>query len=299
MFSKMTLRNWLELIALSILWGGSFLFGRIAAGELPAFAIAFGRVAIAAIVLWVFVFVSGRNFRQLAPITIPLLALGLFNNAIPFSLILWGQKEVGAGLASVLNAMTPVWTLLLAAAVTVDEKITSTKVFGVAAGISGVVLLFWDSLDGGGGQSPLSRIAILCAGASYAIAAIFGRRFKTIDPVLVATGQLTGSSLLLFFPALMAGGIVATPSPAAIASVLALALACTALAYVLFFRILASAGATNLSLVTFLIPVSALLMGALFLGESLSLLEAGGMALIALALAAIDGRLLRNPFRTR
>ncbi len=292
----MTLRLWAELLLLSVLWGGSFLFGRIAAAELPAFTIAFSRVLLAAALLWTFVLVTRRNHAALVAIAPWILLLGLLNNAIPFTLIFWGQQQIGAGLASVLNGLTPIWTLLLASMVVGDEEITRLKLAGILAGFCGIAVLLSENLASGI-DGPLSaKLAVMGAGISYAFASVFARRFRLVDPVLVATGQLTGSSLLLLLPALLVDRALSLPMPSfnAIGAVIGLATLCTAFAYVLFFRILAKAGATNISLVTFLIPPSALLLGAVFLGEKLSLVEAAGMVLVAIALACVDGRLLRN-----
>ncbi len=293
---QMTPRLWAELFLLSMLWGGSFLFGRIAASELPAFTIALCRVMIAAAALWAFVIMTRRSHAPLLAIAPSILLLGLFNNAIPFTLIFWGQQEVGAGLASVLNGLTPVWTLLLAASVSNDEKITPLKVAGIVAGFCGIALLLSESLVSGIQGSAIAKLAVMGAGISYAIASVFAKRFRGVDPVLIATGQLSASSLILLLPALLVDQALSLPMPSAsaIGAVLGLAFLCTAFAYVLFFRILGQAGATNVSLVTFLIPPSALLLGTVFLGETLSLPEFSGMALVAVALACVDGRLFGN-----
>lgn len=298
---SMTPRLWLELVLLSALWGGSFLFGRIASQELPAFTLAFSRVLIAAAALWLFFLLTRRKLPGMMQLALPILLLGLMNNAIPFTLIFWGQQQIGAGLASILNAMTPVWTLLLAPLLSRDEKITPGKAAGIVLGFGGVALLLADELAPGLAGPVAAKLAVLGASASYAFAAVFAKRFRGIDPVFVAAGQLTASAMILALPALLIDGAAGLlmPTPKVLLAVLALALACTAFAYVLFFRILARAGATNVSLVTLLIPVSALVLGAIFLGEQLSLNETAGMALVASALLFIDGRAMRALRRGR
>jgi drug/metabolite transporter (DMT)-like permease len=292
----MTPATWISLVLLAAIWGGSFLFGRIAAQELPALVISLARVALAAAALWTFCLVSRRPIPPLSrELMAGLAVMGLLNNAIPFSLILWGQREIGAGLASILNAMTPLFTLVVAQLATADEKMTVPKVIGIGTGIAGVVVLVGDDVWKGASGNVMAELAVLGAAFSYGLSGVWGRRFRGIDPVFVATGQLTASSLILCavaFPAVSLSTL-AMPSMPALLSILALALLCTAVAYVLFFRILAAAGATNTSLVTFLVPVSAILLGAIILGERLSAREIGGMALIACALVLVDGRATR------
>lgn len=288
---------WMQIILLSAIWGGSFLFGRIAAQEVPALAIAFARVLTAASVLWVFLLVSRRRLPVIdRHLIVGLLVMGLVNNAIPFTLIFWGQKEIGAGLASIFNAMTPLFTVIFAQFATRDERITPLKLAGIATGITGVAVLVGDGLGAGLERHVAAELAVLGAAASYGIAGVWGRRFAKVDPVFVATGQLTASSAILAVPALFAaaGTMQSLPSMAAILAILTLAVLCTAFAYVLFFRILAVAGATNTALVTFMVPASAILLGWLFLGERLSPHEFAGMALIACALILVDGGLLRR-----
>ena len=221
--------------------------------------------------------------------------MGLLNNAIPFSLIVWGQTQIASGLASILNATTPLFTVLVAHVLTADERLSKGRIVGVLLGLAGVVALIGPQALVGLGQDVLAQLAILGAALSYAFASIFGRRFKRmgVPPLATATGQVTASSVLLLPVALIVDRPWTLPSPAlpVWAAIIGLALLATALAYILFFRILASAGAVNLMLVTFLIPVSAILLGMAFLGESLAPMDFIGMALIGLGLAAIDGRL--------
>ena len=287
--------DWLLLIVLSILWGGSFFFAKIAIAELPPLTIVLARVMIAALALHLLVIATGQRMPGDFHLWRDFLIMGLLNNAIPFSLIFWGQKEIASGLASILNATTPLFTVLVAQALTKDEKATPAKLAGVALGIIGVALMIGLDLAAGFGAHVASELAVLGAAVSYAFAGVFGRRFRGRPPLVVAAGQLTGSSALILPLALLADRpwTLAMPSTGAWAAIIALALLSTALAYIIFFRILARAGATNLLLVTFLIPVSALILGIAFLGETLTAHHLLGMALIGLGLAAIDGRALR------
>ena len=224
--------------------------------------------------------------------------MGLLNNAIPFSLIVWGQTHIASGLAAILNASTPLFTVVAAHLLTFDERLTGKRLAGVLIGFAGVVTMIGPAALRGLGSDILAQVAILCAAVSYAGAGIFGRRFNRmgVPPLATATGQVTASTLVLLPVALVVDRpwTLAIPNATVWGAVLGLALLSTSLAYVLYFRILASAGATNLLLVTFLIPLSAILLGGLILGEHLAPRHDVGMALIGCGLAAIDGRLLRT-----
>jgi drug/metabolite transporter (DMT)-like permease len=198
-------------------------------------------------------------------------------------------------LAAILNATTPLFTVLVANAFTAEEKATPAKLCGVALGIFGVALMIGLDATGGASRHLVAELAVLAAAVSYAFAGVFGRRFRGHPPLIVAAGQLTGSSTLMLPLALLIDRpwTLAMPTATTWLAVIGLALLSTALAYVIYFRILARAGATNLLLVTFLIPVSALLLGIAFLGERLNPHHLIGMALIGSGLAAIDGRPLR------
>jgi drug/metabolite transporter (DMT)-like permease len=246
--------------------------------------------------LHLLVIATGQRMPTDLALWLDFLIMGLLNNAIPFSLIFWGQKEIASGLASILNATTPLFTVLVAQAFTQDEKATPAKLIGVGLGLVGVALMIGLDLVSGFGSHLVSELAVLVAALSYAFAGVFGRRFRGRPPLQVAAGQLTGSSILILPLALFIDPpwLEVSPSLGVWAALIGLALLSTALAYVIFFRILARAGATNLLLVTFLIPVSALLLGVSFLSESVSAHQLLGMLLVGLGLAAIDGRLIRR-----
>jgi drug/metabolite transporter (DMT)-like permease len=223
--------------------------------------------------------------------------LALLNNVIPFSLFAWAQAEISGGLASILNATTPIWGVVVAHIFTADERATPARIAGVVLGFAGVAVMIGADLLGQIGRDVLGQLACLVATLCYALAGVYARRFRVmgVPPVAVATGQLSAATLvmlplvLIFEPPWRA----APPSLEAWAAMIGLALLCTSLAYILYFRLLASAGATNSLLVTFLIPITAILLGALFLHERLEPRHFAGMVLIAAGLAAIDGRLLR------
>ncbi|MBT3197104.1 MAG: DMT family transporter, partial [Gammaproteobacteria bacterium] len=221
--------------------------------------------------------------------------MGLLNNVLPFSLIVWGQTHVASGVASILNATTPMFTVIVAHWLTTDEKITKRSLFGIGFGFAGVAIMVGGDALHGLSFDVLAPIAILGAALSYAFAGVFGRRFKTmgVSPMATATGQVIASSILLA-PLVMVVDQpwrLPIPSLSAWGALVGLATVSTALAYIIYFRVLESAGATNLLLVTFLIPVSAVLLGIGFLGEVLLSKHLLGMVLISIGLVAIDGRL--------
>ena len=289
----MSLAVWGQLLLLGLLWGGSFFFARIAVAEMPPLVLVFWRVLIAAVALHVWLRARGVNIRPILDHAGNFLLLALLNNVIPFSLIFAGQTEIGAGLASVLNATTPFWTIIVANALTSDEKFSATKISGVLLGIAGTAVMIGPGLLAGLGGPVWAKLAIVGAAVSYAFAVVFAKRFRALPSTLVATGQLTASTLIMLpvmlvfydYAEVFSGGRTTW------LAVVALALASTAFAYFLYFSILASAGATNASLVTLIVPATAILLGALVLSERLELFEIGGMVLIAAGLVTIDGRL--------
>ena len=290
----MGIKEWFMLIILSILWGGSFFFVEIAVSELPPLTIVLVRVALAAVALWLFILVTGISVPSSLAVWGNFLVMGLLNNVLPFSLIVWGQTHIASGLASILNATTPLFTVLVASALLQDEKITKNKFVGVVIGFFGTVVMIGPSTLGGIGVNVIAQLAVLGAALSYAFAGVYGRRFnaQNINPVVTAAGQVSASAFFLL-PIVLVVDVptdIRTPSIQTIMALVALAVFSTAVAYVLYFKILASAGATNLLLVTFLIPVSAILLGTVVLGEKLQVPHMIGMGVITIGLIAIDGR---------
>ncbi len=294
--------EWAMLVTLSLVWGGSFFFQGVAVKELPPLTIVFLRVALAAVILLIFMRARGLKMPKTPEVWVAFFCMGLINNAIPFSLIVWGQSHIGSGLASILNATTPMFTVIVAHFLTADERLTCQKAFGVLIGFLGVAVMIGGDALSALGINVVSQIAVLAAAVSYAFAGVFGRRFRKMDvaPVATATGQVCASSVLLLPMVLLVDQpwALEMPSTYAIVAILALASISTAYAYILYFRILESVGATNLLLVTFLVPVSAILLGVLVLGERLGTQHLIGIGCICIGLAAIDGRLFRALKRT-
>ncbi|NSY43542.1 DMT family transporter [Agrobacterium tumefaciens] len=292
---QMDASEWGMLVALSLLWGGSFFFIGIAVKELPPVTIVTLRVSLAATAMLIVCRIMGLHLPRQWAVWRAFFGMGLLNNIIPFCLIVWGQTHIASGLASILNATTPLFTVIVAHFLTADEKMTGNKLAGVLIGFAGVATMIGPAAFGGAISGLWGQIAILGAAISYSFAGIFGRRFKAmgVPPLMTATGQISSSTLMLIPAALLIDKpwTLAMPSLGTWGALIGIALLSTALAYLIFFRILATAGATNLALVTFLIPVSAILLGSLILGEQLEIKHFAGMAMIAAGLAAIDGRL--------
>lgn len=297
---SMNARDWLMLTLLSVIWGGSFFFTGIAVRELPPFTIVAARVGLAALALLVGLRIAGISMPRAPKSWLAFFGMGLLNNMIPFSLIVWGQGHIASGLASILNATTPLFGVVVAHLLTRDEKMTGGRLAGTIVGFAGVALMIGPSALSGIGAHLIAELAVLGAALSYSFAGVYGRRFKAmgINPIVTATGQISASAVLMIPIALVVERpwTLAAPGMPTMAALVAIALISTALAYIIFFRILASAGATNLMLVTFLIPVSAILLGWLFLGEVLAPQHFIGMATVVAGLILIDGRLLRRVF---
>ncbi len=296
--TSMSSREWAMLLALSVLWGGSFFFIGVAVKELPTFTIVVGRVLLAALILLVVLKASGDPIPTSGKVWVAFFIMGFLNNVVPHTLIVWGQGHIASGVASILNATTPLFTVIVAHLLTSDEKMTGNRLAGVVVGLAGVAVMIGADVLQSLGIGVVAQLACLCAALSYGFAGVFGRRFRAmgVSPLATAMGQVTASSVLLMPVMMLVDRPWQLPMPSiqALAALVGLAALSTAFAYVLFFRILASAGATNIALVTFLIPVSAIMLGILFLGETLLLRHLLGMAMIGAGLAAIDGRLWRK-----
>ncbi|MEX1204672.1 MAG: DMT family transporter [Dongiaceae bacterium] len=290
----MNATEWLLVVALALLWGGSFFLSEIALRSVGPMTVVLGRIGLAAPVLLVLAAAAGQRIGPALRRWDAFLVMGALNNAIPFSLIVWGQTHIDSGLASILNATTPLFTFLLAHAMTRDERLTPSRAAGVALGFGGVVLVIGPQALDGLGLQALAEIAILAAALSYAGAGIYGRRFRDLPPLVTAAGMVTASTLIMT-PLVLVVEPPGTfdPTPLGWLALAGLALLCTVLAYMIYFRVLATAGATNLLLVTFLIPPSALVLGVAVLGERPAPTALLGMALIFFGLAAIDGRFVR------
>ena len=300
--SRMSGSDWALLLLLAVLWGGSFFFVEIILPELDPLTLVAARVVLAALTLWALVPLGDAAVPRGWAVWSSFLVLGFLGNAVPFSLLALGQTTIGAGLASIFNATTPLFTALIAALALDDERMTRPRAIGIVLGFAGVVVMVGPNALAGLFDDVAAAIACLGAAAAYGVTAVFARRFRRmgVAPRGIALGQLTMSSVVMVPAAFLfaAPGALAALSPGALAALLTLAIVSTAIAYLIYFALIERAGATSTSLVTFLVPATAILLGVVVLGEELVAGEIVGMALILSGLVAIDGRLLaRRPAR--
>jgi len=302
---QMNRSDWLIMLALALIWGSAFFFISVAVHAIPPLTYVWLRLTIAASGMWLFLWWRGSRIALPRSVWGSIFLLALLNNAVPFALFGWGQTHIASGLASILNATTPIWGVVVAHFLTSDERMTPAKIGGVLLGFGGVATMIGPALLSNIGTDALAQLACVVASLSYALAAVWARRFRRmgLPPMTVTTGQLTAGAAMMLPVALFVDHPwnEAFPGLGPLAAVSALALLCTAFAYVLYFRLIDRAGATNALLVTLLVPPTAILLGAMFLGEALAPQDFLGLVLIALGLAAIDGRLLSvlRPSRLR
>jgi drug/metabolite transporter (DMT)-like permease len=286
---------WFDLILLSLIWGGSFLSIRVALDEIGVFTVVAHRVGWAALILWIYVALRRLPVPRNPRIWGAFLVMGFLNNVIPFSLIAWGQLAIETGLASILNATTAIFGVLVAALIFSDERLIRRRAIGVALGFFGVAIVIGPRALLAFDPRSLAQLAILGASLSYAIAGSWARAtLGGMAPQVAAAGMLTGSSLVMIPLAwLVEGPIILSLTPDTLIAIAYFAVASTAVAYLLYYRILASAGAGNLSLTTLLIAPVAVLLGALFRAEALPVQAYAGFGLLALGMVVLDGRILR------
>ncbi len=288
--------DWLILLTLAVIWGGAFFFIGVAVKHVPPLTYVWLRLSIAAVAMWIYVKARVGSLGLPRQVWGAIVLLAILNNALPFALFGWGQTHIASGLASILNATTPIWGVVVAHFLTHDERMTPRKTVGVLLGFGGVATMIGPALLSNIGTNAVAQLACVTASLSYALAAVWARRFRRIGvaPIAVTTGQLTAGALIMLPVSLIVDQPWTHPFPpvSAWAAISALALFCTAFGYVLYFRLIDHAGATNALLVTLLVPPVAIMLGAAFLNETLAPQDFLGLALIALGLAAIDGRLL-------
>ena len=293
--TQMDRKDWAIMVTLAVIWGGAFLFIGVAVDHVPPLTYVWLRLALAALAMWTFLMVRGQALGLPRSAWRSILLLAFLNNALPFSLFGWSQTHIAGGLAAILNATTPIWGVVVAHLLTADERMSPHKLAGVLLGFGGVALMIGPDMLANLGVDAAAQLACIAASLSYALAAVWARRFKGqgLSPLSVTTGQLTAGAIMMLPVMLLVDQPWTRPFPPLIAwsAILALAILCTAIGYVLYFRLIDSAGATNALSVTLLVPPIAILLGVLVLGETLAPQDFAGLALIAMGLAAIDGRL--------
>ena len=290
-------REWAILLALAVIWGGAFFFIKVAVTHVEPLTYVWLRLTIAAVALWLVLRWQRDRLKLPRQVWGAIIVLALLNNVIPFALFGWGQMHIASGLASILNATTPIWGVIVAHLLTRDERMTPLKLIGVLIGFAGVATMIGPGLLSGLGVDYVGQLACLAGAFCYALAGVWARRFKAlgVTPIKVSAAQLISGAVIMAPVALIVEQPWLQPLPPleAWGAIIALALVCTAFAYILYFKLIDSAGATNALLVTLLVPPTAIILGGLFLDEQLTLGQFAGLGLIALGLAAIDGRVLK------
>lgn len=288
----MSPRNFVILLCLGLIWGASFLFIKVAVVTIPPFTVAFGRTAPAALVLYLVLRFRGLRMPGFGPLWGSFLLMGLFNGALPYTLITWAEIHLDSGLAAIINALMPLFTVLLAHFFTRDERLNLMKIGGIFLGFLGVVALFGPAVLKGFGTHVLSQLAVMTAALCYAISIIYGRRLRQITPLVSATGQLICAAFLsLPMSLIMDAPWELSPTFLSLGALACLALLGTALAYIVYYYLLARIGSTNLSLVTYLLPITGVFWGALLLGERLPWSAFLALGLILAGIAGVNGRL--------
>lgn len=281
---------WLILALLGAIWGTSYLFIKVGGAEIPPFTFVEGRVLIATLALWMTLHARGETLPRTRRAWLPLIGMGIFNGVIPYTLITWGELYISSGLAAILTAAMPIFTVILAHVLTRDEKLTAAKIVGILIGFGGVVVLLLDEALRGWRMEFWGQLAVVGAAASYATATLLARRFlRGVSHVVASTGQLASATVLMLPLALAFDNPFALrPSFVALGSLALLALLGTALAYVLYYWLIEHTGATRTSLVTYVIPITGVVWGAWLLNESLRGDALFGLALIIMGIGLVN-----------
>jgi drug/metabolite transporter (DMT)-like permease len=278
------------LAALAAIWGSSFMFIAIALRDLAPSTLILLRMGSGALALAVYVRLAGHSFGALRAYAGPLALLALINTAVPFFLIAWGQQYIDSGLAAIFNASAPLFTALFALSIDQSQRVTGARLAGVVLAFGGVVLLVGFEVDGGE-RAVAGALAVVVAAACYGIGGLYaGRRFAGLPASLVALGSLAWATLFVLpFGAAQAS----MPGWETFLSVLYLGVAATGAAYLLYFALIAGAGASKAVLVTYLVPALALVYGAVFLDETVTAVSLGGLALVLTGVALGTGTVRR------
>ncbi len=291
----MTPGQWGQLVLVAAIWGTSFFLIEIALRDIGPFTLVFYRLVVAAVFSVFVLFLSGARLPLDASSWWRFFVLGAFNTSIPFMLISSGQVYINSSLASILNATVPVFTVIMAHFLTHDEKMTRLRLLGVIIALGGVCLLLGPDAFAGHSSSLLGQLAVLGGAMSYAYAGVYARRFDQIPILQAMTGTLIAACLLSCpFALVFEYPLVTEISRATICAIVFMALLATAFSYIVYFHVIRTAGATNTLLVVFLVPVTAILLGIIFLDESINARMMCAILVVFSGLAVVDGRLVRR-----
>ncbi|HBX37387.1 DMT family transporter [Pseudohongiella sp. SYSU M77423] len=289
----MTLREWFWIVFLGAVWGGSFIFNALLIRELSPLWVTAFRVGIGALGCWLFLMAMRKAVPRDPVLWLKLGLLGVLNYAIPFALFPLAQAQLASGVAAIINALTPIMTVIVSHFWLNGERMTWSKTVGVVAGFSGVAILASPALLADGNSRVWAIGACLLATLCYALALNIVRSFRHVEPTALTSIALTGSAVAAIPVALAADGLPVMVMPSSWAAALAIGLISTAFTFQIMYRLLPLVGATNFSTTTLIAPISAIILGTLFLGETILPSHLLGMAVIFLGLTFIDGRLPR------
>jgi drug/metabolite transporter (DMT)-like permease len=295
-------RNLLQLLLLSTLWGPSFLLIKIAVADIPPITLIFGRVGLAAVLLYLLLRLGGGNLPRPGRIWFPLSVVALSQTALPFVLLSWAEQRIDSALAAILNGLTPLFTILLAHLLTTDDRLTRAKAIGIALGLIGVLFFVAPSLQSGMQASTWGILAMIGVAASYGFAVVYARQhLNDLPPIVAPAGQMTLSALFLLLPMLIIEQPFTQPipPPQALGAVAGLAVLGTVLAFIVYYRLLRSASASYVSMVTYLVPVIGVLLGVFILDERLAWSDFAGFGLILLGVLIVNGTFRNVSFLSR
>jgi drug/metabolite transporter (DMT)-like permease len=290
----MPIRYWALIIMLGAIWGCSFLFNAILIREISPLWVSAGRVTIGAVICWVFFLATRRKAPTDWRIYAQLVVLGVLNYAIPFALFPWSEQHLASGIVGVINGMTPMTTVIVSQLWPGGEKATWNKVAGVLIGFAGAVILASPSLGAGISGQALAYLAAFGATLCYALTLNYARRFKAVDSAAVASTSLSAAALIMIPIALLFSGMPVITRTETWAALFGIGVFSTSFSFLLVYWLLPKVGATNLSLNTFITPISAILLGVLVLHESFLPVHVAGIVVIFLGLVFIDGRLVKR-----
>lgn len=289
----MSSRQWFWIVFLGAVWGGSFIFNALLIRELGPLWVTALRVSIGALGCWLFLFARGKPIPREPRLWLQLGLLGVLNYAIPFALFPLAQANLASGVAAIVNALTPIMTVIVSHYWAGGERITWTKAMGVIAGFTGVAILASPALQAEGNSSLWAIAACLLATLCYALALNVARSFRQVEPTALSSIALSGAALASLPLAFVVEGVPHINLASTWVAALAIGLISTAFTFQIMYRLLPVVGATNFSTTTLIAPVSAILLGFWFLGEVILPSHLGGMLIIFVGLMFIDGRLPR------
>ena len=288
----------LYLAILGVIWGTSFLFIKICVGSIPLFTFVAGRMLMGGCVLYAVLLLQGDNMPRLGQAWIPFAFIGFFNALLPYGLIAWGEQYISSGLAAILNATTPIFTVIIAHYFISDERFTVGRITGILLGFLGVVVIVWPELQRGMSFDVWGQLAVVGGSLGYAIAIVYARKHLQGVPAIKTSIGMLASGFVMTIPLvlLLEDPLAIQPTRAAWLSWVALGVFGTAVAYLLYYWLVRHAGATYTSLVTFLLPPMGVFWGAVILGETIGWIQAVGSLVILFSIMLVNGY-LDKPWR--